>query len=84
MSTITHRELVDRLHDDLQRAGIADMPTDAEMDYAIQGALENFATREGLPVPAGVEYGGYVWECIDADVLSSLEFDYDVVRSVAP
>lgn len=50
MSTINPQYIIDEIHDDLFAAGI--LRTDAEIDQALQGAMEHQAELSGFFAPA--------------------------------
>lgn len=80
MTVLIHRDLTDRLYDELQARNVArDLD---EIDTVLDSAISDYADREGFYGTPDVQMGDHHWHSIEEDVLSMLGIDYDEVVTV--
>lgn len=80
MTVLIHRDLTDRLYDELQARNVArDLD---EIDGVLDSAISDYADREGFHGTPDVQMGDRHWHSIEEDVLSMLGIDYDEVVTV--
>lgn len=81
-ASLMHPEPVADLAADLESAGHP--RRDADIDRAIQSAVESWMDREGTRTPPTVAAGTPLWDELIEPILASLDLDIDEVFEVAP
>lgn len=75
-------ELVERVQDHFVRNTAAPTFDDHEVDNAIGAALADLMVHEDRGMPSDIDFGGPIWDAIEADVYARLELDYDVAKGL--
>lgn len=85
--TLAWLELVEAVREHFTRLGVTvandgRLILDADIDNAIVAALDTLMLTEDRGMPSYIDFGGPVWDAIEAEVYERLELDYDVAKGL--